>query len=365
MVSWWHSFNLCWKKVMDEYGFVTVDLMKSAQTNFGLNIKDRDFEKDLLDWFYCMDLKRTPGMFLIAIKENQEGGGGSISVLHHVTVLLKESGASPDIVGLDSFDAAIIFKGVKSADLFGNLTPHKGAKKVGAADYFIPSIDGLTDSSHPMKGKFVPGAKDVSNTIQLLESKINGVFIPYPLAQLLLGQEVDIEDSNDKEPEPEKFNKKNPMDLLTRLVRVMSYKKKHQPEWYRDWKAIAQEVVGLLWSVGNGFAPGIEITPAQMNRQLIEHQMECSLELFQSDKALYRDDIVEVKESKERQSLAGSTGRKIDDEPGLDRIARREQLPEPAPTRASPFTKNSPSRPHVGSGKASALPPLALQLGST
>ena len=187
MVSWWHSFNLRWKKkVMDEYGFVTVDLMKSAQTNFGLlDIKDRDFEKNLLDWFYRMDLKRMPGMFLIAIKENQqEGGGGSISVLHHVTVL-KES-ASPDIVGLDSFDAAMIFKGVKSVDLFGNLTPHKGAKKVGAADYFVPSIDELTDGSHPMKGKFVPGAKDVCDTIQSLESKINGVFIPYPLAQLLL-----------------------------------------------------------------------------------------------------------------------------------------------------------------------------------
>ena len=334
-----------WKEVLKEYGSGAVESMRAAQTTFGLiDTKDREFEKDLLEWFHRMNLKRMSGVFLIAVKENQEGEGGSISALHHVTVL-KES-ASPDIVGLDSFDAAMVFKGVKSADLFGKLTPHKGARKVGASDYFVPSIDGLIEGAHPMRGKFVPGAKDVCDTIQSLESKINGVFIPYPLAQLLLGEEVDIEDSDDEEAEPEKFNQKSPIDLLTRLVRVMSYKKKHQPEWYRDWKAIAQEVVGLLWSVGNGFAPGIEITPVQMNRQLIAHQMECSLELFKSDKALYgdeEDDFEEVKESDERQSLAGSIGRRIDDEPGLNNpTARQGQLLEPA-LRASPSTKNSPS----------------------
>ena len=344
MVSWWHSFNLRWQDVLKEFGVATVDLMKSAQINFGLlDIKDREFEKDLLDWFHRMKLKRMPGIFLIAVKENQEGEGGSISVLHHVTIL-KES-ASPDIVGLDSFDAAMIFKGVRSMDLFGKLTPHKGARKVGAADYFVPFIDGLTEGAHPMRGKFVPGAKDVCDTIQSLESKINGVLLPYPLAQLMLGEEVDIEASDDEEAEQEKFNPRNPMDLLTRLVRVMAYKKKHQPEWYRDWKAIAQEVVGLLWSVGNGFAPGIEMMPVQMNRQLIEHQMECSLELFNSDKALYgedEDDVEEVKESDERESLAGSTGRRSDNDPGPDQIIRQGRGPEPVP-RTSPTAKKSPS----------------------
>ena len=262
MVSWSHSFNLRWKEFFKDFGFVAVDMMKSAQTNFGLlDLKDKAFEKDLNDWFFRMETKHTPGVFLVATKgsgpaESEEGG--TISVLHHVIVL--EESASPDIVGLDSFEAVMTFKGVRSLDLFGQLTPHRGARKAGASDFFIPSIDGLTEGAHPLKGKFVPGAKDVCANIQSLESKINGVFVPYPLAQMLLGEEVDVEDSEDEEgPELDTFNPKNPMNLLARLVRVMLYKKKNQPDWYRDWKAIAQEVVNLLWSVGNGFATGIDI----------------------------------------------------------------------------------------------------------
>ena len=192
-------------------------------------------------------------------------------------------------MGLNLFNAVMAFKGARSVDLFGQLTLHKGAKKAGAADFFIPSVDGMIEGSHPIRGKFVPGAKDIcANHIQSLEAKINGVFVPYPLAQLLLGEEVDVEDSDDEEgAEPVTFNPRNPMDLLSRLVvRVMSYKKKHQPEWYRKWKSIAQEVVSLLWSVGNGFATGIKILPAPINRCLIEHQMKCALELFKSNKEL-------------------------------------------------------------------------------
>jgi len=278
---------------MKEYSFVTVSTMKSAQTTFSLlDIKEKDFDQDLLKWFKGMEEgKRTPGIFLVAIKENQAGGGGSIAILHHVIIL--KAGTSPDVVGLDSFDATMVFKGVKSSDLFGKLIPHKGSKKAGASDYFVPSMDGLIDGSHPSTGKFVPGTKDVCATIQSLEFKNNGVFVPYPLAQHLLGEEVDLLEGSSDEDDAQVsggFQPGKPMDLLNRLVKVMAYKKKHEPEWYRDWKYIAQEIVGLLWSVGNGFAPGIEIYPTTMDDQLIEHQMKCSLELFNSNKAMYGED---------------------------------------------------------------------------
>ena len=112
-----------WRFASKEYGFVTVSTMKSAQTTFSLlDIKEKGFDKDILKWFKGMEEgKRTPGIFLVAIKENQAGGGGSIAVLHHV-IILKE-GTSPDVVGLDSFDATMVFKGVKSSDLFGKLIP--------------------------------------------------------------------------------------------------------------------------------------------------------------------------------------------------------------------------------------------------
>ena len=53
----------------DDYGVVAVEMMKSAWTNFGLlDLKDKAFDKDLNDWFYHMENKHTPGVFLIATK---------------------------------------------------------------------------------------------------------------------------------------------------------------------------------------------------------------------------------------------------------------------------------------------------------
>ena len=67
MVSWWHSFNIRWKHLLTGYGFVAVDTMRSAQTNFGLlDMNDKAFEKDLLLWFAAMEEKKTPGLFLVA-----------------------------------------------------------------------------------------------------------------------------------------------------------------------------------------------------------------------------------------------------------------------------------------------------------
>ena len=369
MVSWWHSFNIRWNKVLKEYGFIAVSTMKSAQTNFSLlDSKEKEFDKDLVNWFKGMEeWKRTPGIFLVAIKESQAGGGGSIAVLHHVMIL--KEGTSPDVVGLDSFDATMVFKGVKSSELFGRLIPHKGARKAGASDYFVPSMDGLTEGIHPMTGRFVPGTKDVCATIQSLESKNNGVFVPYPLAQHLLGEEIDMEDSSDDEGEsaPRRFNPENPMDLLNRLVKVMSYKKKHQPEWYRDWKAIAQEVVGLLWSVGNGFAPGIDIGPATMNSQLIEHQMKCSLELFKSDKALYGEeeedyDVVEEAPAvRERDAGDDDRSSAMAPEESVGGPTGRDDLTSRLSARSSPFSKGTPS---PSSTPRKERPNISFRLGS-
>jgi len=353
MVSWWHSFNIRWKSLLKGYGSVAVEAMRSAQINFGLlDLKDKAFERDLIDWFAVMDAKKIPGLFLVATKGNEGEEKGVISVLHHVIVM--DESSVPDIVGLESTEATMVFKGVRSIDLFGKLTPHKGARKAGASDYFVPSVDGLVEGTHPKTGRFVPGAKDVCDTIQSLESKINGVFVPYPLAQLLLGEEVDIEESEDEGEElrPEPFDSRNPMDLLGRLVRVMTYKKNHQPEWYRDWKAIVQEVVGLLWSVGNGFAPGIEVIPTAMNRRLIEHQMSCSLELFKSHQEQYSGvmedyDSEEVKVDEE----AGLVQTRPGDEEKESQTATSEARPSTVGEeievgerfRGSPFSKSSAS----------------------
>ena len=47
---------------------------------------------------------------------------------------------------------------------------------------------------------------------QSLESKNHRVFVPYPLAKLMLDKEVEIEDSDDEdgEEEPERFNPRTP-----------------------------------------------------------------------------------------------------------------------------------------------------------
>ena len=83
MVSWWNLFNLHWKEVLKEYSVATVDLMKSAQINFGLHdIKDRVFKKDLLDWFHRMDLKGVPGVFSLQSKKISQRKSGRRRWIH-------------------------------------------------------------------------------------------------------------------------------------------------------------------------------------------------------------------------------------------------------------------------------------------
>jgi hypothetical protein len=174
-------------------------------------------------------------------------------------------------------------------ELFGKLSAHRGAKKAGVAN-----LEGLTEGLHPLKGKFVPGAKDVCLTIQALESKMNGVLVPVPLAQLLLGNEVDLNDSDDedKEDTTETFNHKDPMHLLKRLVKEMKYKREREGNWYKNWKPITEEVVTLLWATANGFATGgVEVLPAKINRQALRHQVECAQELIDTKSKALRNSL--------------------------------------------------------------------------
>ena len=98
--------------------------------------------------------------------------------------------------------------------------------------------------------------------------------------------------------------------------------------------------------VGNGFAPGIELSPAQMSRKLIEHQMECALELFKSDRELYGEDDAEVKEVKESEELpiAGeSEEQQGGDGPAPEHAVGEAPIQDLA-SKSSPLSKGSSVR---------------------
>ena len=187
-------------------------------------------------------------------------------------------------------------------------------------------MDGLIDGLHPFKGKFVPGAKDACLAIQALESKINGVLVPVPLAQLLLGDEINLENSDDDDEEStETFNPKDPSHLLKRLVKVMKHKKDKEGNWYKNWKPIAEEIVTLLWATANGFAAGVEVLPAKINRQALRHQVKCAQELIDSDKELYGDDSDDDENKQSDDDLvreSRSRGRSVGSVVGLELLTR-------------------------------------------
>jgi hypothetical protein len=286
-----------------EFEANAVETARGSQVTFSLiDPKDPTFEFDLEHWFKSFEARSGAGVFFVATKGKAEGEPGEILVFHHWLVM--EGTLTPDMIGIESFEAAATFKGVKSVELFGKLIPHKGARKAGASDFFVPSLDGLIDGLHPLKGKFVPGAKDACLTIQALESKVNGVLVPVPIAQMLLGDEVDLEDSDDEgEESTEVFNPKDPMHLLKRLVKVMKYKREKEGNWYKNWKTIAEEVVTLLWATANGFAVGVEVLPAEINRQALRHQVKCAQELIASDQELYGDEDEDENKQGEDESI--------------------------------------------------------------
>jgi len=297
---------LRWKEIARSFGSSgAVEAARGSQVTFGLlSIRSPTFEEELEEWFEKFDEKGGAGVFFVARKDDGEGGKGWVMALHHLLVL--EGSSVPDLVGIESLDASASFTGVNSVELFGQLSPPRGAKKAGAADFYVPSLEGLIDGSHPLTGKFVPGAKDDCLTIQTLENKINAVLVPVPLAQLLLGDEVQVEesDSEDDEAKTESFDQTDPLHLLRRLVKIMKYKKEKEPSWYKSWKPIAEEIIALLWAIANGFAVGVDTLPTPISRKFLTHQIKCTQELIASEGDPFDEDEDdrESKGSPERRS---------------------------------------------------------------
>ena len=284
MVSWFRSFHLRWNKIAKTFGSSAVEAARGSQVTFGLlSIRSSTFDDELEKWFGNFDEKGGAGVFFVARKDDDGRGKGWVMVLHHLLVL--EGSSVPDLVGIESLNASASFTGVNSLELFGQLSPPRGAKKAGASDFFVPSLEGLIEGAHPMTGKFVPEAKDTCQTIQTLENKINAVLVPVPLAQLLLGDEVQVEESDSKasETDADAFDQKDPLHLLKRLVKIMKYKKEKEPSWYKNWKSSAEEIIVLLWAIANGFAVGVDTLPTPISKKFLKHQIKCTQELIASE----------------------------------------------------------------------------------
>jgi hypothetical protein len=95
----------------------------TLQVTFGLiDPKDATFEFDLKHWFNSFKTRSKAGVFFVATKGKAEGELGEILVFHHW--LIMEGNMSPDMIRIESFEAASTFRGVKSVELFGKLSAH-------------------------------------------------------------------------------------------------------------------------------------------------------------------------------------------------------------------------------------------------
>jgi hypothetical protein len=212
-----------------EFDKNAVETVRGSQITFSLiDPKDPTFEFDLEHWFNSFKARSEVGVFFVATKGKEEGAPGEILVFHHWLVM--EGTAVPDMIGIESFEAASTFRGVKSVKLFGKLIAHRGARKAGASNFFVPSLDGLI-----------------------------------------------------------------------------------------------------------GFAVGVDVLPAKINRQALQHQVRCAQELINSDKELYGEEEDDEGENKqdEEDSIRGSRNK---GQQGSGSVLGLELL-----TRGSPRSKGTAS----------------------
>jgi hypothetical protein len=109
MVSWFRSFQLRWINFVKEFDANAVETARGLQVAFGLiNPKDATFEFDLKHWFNSFKTRSEAGVFFVATKGKTEGELGEILVFHHW--LIMEGNMSPDMIGIESFEAASTFR---------------------------------------------------------------------------------------------------------------------------------------------------------------------------------------------------------------------------------------------------------------
>jgi hypothetical protein len=208
---------------------------------------------------------------------------GMVDTMHHLKQV-KNLKDVTIVMGVDGLSAVTTMVGVQLiADLFSDLSSMKKTRSIAMKDRYIPTIEGLIDDRHPIAERFTPRILEECEQVDSIRQWPNSIFVPFPIVELIWSVESDDED---EEPLPLEAGSVPPRALLLRLVAGARLKKESQPQWFKEWRGVIQNVATFLWAHVVDLSVGNHLHVLNGNRKWDRHAVKCSHELLEFTEGL-------------------------------------------------------------------------------
>ena len=239
-----------------------------------------EIESGFKDWL--KDSKDCPGVVMV-VRGKGNSKKGMVDTMHHLKQV-KNLKDVTIVMGVDGLSAVTTMVGVQLiADLFSDLSSMKKTRSIAMKDRYIPTIEGLIDDRHPIAERFTPRILEECEQVDSIRQWPNSIFVPFPIVDLIWSVESDDED---EEPLPLEAGSVPPRALLLRLVAGARLKKESQPQWFKEWRGVIQNVATFLWAHVVDLSVGNHLHVLNGNRKWDRHAVKCSHELLEFTEGL-------------------------------------------------------------------------------
>ena len=312
MVSWFRFYFEFWRVFCAENAPDGHAAAIEAHKTF-LTVEDME---ELVQWF--QDHGNVPGVFLVARNKVGRDGKRKIDAMHHLR-LIPRSGAEVDdyVIGILQLGGGSNMSGILVKDMMADLVPATGKRSGtrggtgGAKDatIYVPSLESLMENQDGPFGKtYIPKVGEECITSEDLVERPSVIFVPFYLWTAICKginmNKIDVEkhdeaeemeadeDSDEGEEKPtEEASIKDeveigtdqpnsPLDLAQRLAEMMSILRGDDPEMFRTYRAVAQNLLDFLWAANNNLTPGIRLRSTEGDLEVMRHTRECLQEFL-------------------------------------------------------------------------------------
>ena len=313
MVSWFRFYADYWQVFYAQHAPDGQTLATAAHKAF-LTVVDSE---DLWQWF--QDHGKVPGVVLLARNKVGKDGKRKIDVMHHLRLIQRSDEEGDDyVVGILQLGGGSQMGGLLVKDMTANLVPTTG-KRAGTrggasgskdATIYVPSLDSLLDKHDGPFGKtYTPKVGEEAITSEDLAERPSVIFVPFDLWAVVckgvnlnrtteddkrqeetaeeVGTVEDVGEVEEEKPSMEETSvpegedeigtdkANSPLDLARRLSEMMSILKGDDPEMFKVYRMVAQNLIDFLWAANNNLTTGIRIRSIEGDLEVMRHTREC------------------------------------------------------------------------------------------
>jgi hypothetical protein len=324
MVSWFRFYAKYWQVFCAQNAPVGHVTAIKAHKAF-LTVEDTE---DLIQWF--QDYGKVPGVFLAPRSKVGKDGRRKIDALHHLRLIQSSGGDEEDyVVGILQLGGGSQMSGILVKDLTAHLVPAAG-KRLGTrggaggtkdSTIYVPTLESLmANQKGPFGKNYIPKVGEECLTVADLVERPSLIFIPFYLWSVICervnlnemteegedqdelvegtaNDEAGMDESGEKPVEEagekpiEETNAKedgdvwsdlanSPLGLARELSGMMSLLERSDPNTFRIYRVVAQNLLDFLWAANNNITPGIRLRSTEGDIEVMKHTRECLQEFL-------------------------------------------------------------------------------------